>query len=44
MINQIAIVFGLIGNTLYSTMSIFAKLAYHNKVDAINLLLLRMVF
>ena len=44
MIHQIAIVFGLIGNTLYSTMAIFAKLAYQYKVDAINLLLLRMVF
>ena len=44
MTRQIAIVFGLIGIILYSIMAIFAKLAYQYKVDAINLLLLRMVF
>tara|TARA_B100000900_G_scaffold251326_1_gene214123 strand:- start:1886 stop:2788 length:903 start_codon:yes stop_codon:yes gene_type:complete len=41
---QIAIGFGLTGIILFSTKSIFAKLAYQYEVDAINVLLLRMVF
>ena len=41
---QIAIGFGLTGIILFSTKAIFAKLAYLYEVDAINVLLLRMVF
>ena len=41
---QIAIGFGLTGIILFSTKAIFAKLAYQYEVDAIYVLLLRMVF
>lgn len=41
---QIAIGLGLTGIILFSTKAIFAKLAYQYEVDAINVLLLRMVF
>ncbi len=44
MTHQIAILFGLIRITLYSTMAIFTKLAYQYKVDTINILLLKMIF